>query len=138
MSVSQPPGAASTLRASGPPGQPHSGLGIVALVLAVVVVVTVAALLAVATLVGPRSPGGTDVESPLAILVGLALIGAILLELLALALGAVALCLPGQRRLFPLLAVVLATTSFTGLVRTGVAGRVRLNALAPPTAGLRG
>ncbi len=55
-------------------------------------------------------------DSPLAIVVGLALLGAILLELLALALGAVALCLPAKRRLFPLLAVVLATTSFTGLV----------------------
>lgn len=116
MSVSQLPGAASTLRASGPPGQPHSRLGIAALVLAVIVAVAVAALLAVATLVGTSSPGGTDVDSPLAIVVGLALIGSILLELLALALGAVALCLPGQRRLFPLLAVVLATASFTGLV----------------------
>ncbi len=116
MSVSQPPGAASTLRASGPPAQPHSRVGISALVLAVVVAMAVAILLAAATLVGTRSPGGMDADSPLAILVGLALIGSILLELLALALGAVTLCLPGQRRLFPLLAVVLATAGFTGLV----------------------
>ncbi len=121
--MSQPPGAASTLRASGPPAQPHSRVGISALVLAVGVTVAVAVLLAVATLVGTRSPGGMDADSPLAILVGLALIGAMALELLALALGAVALCLPGQRRLFPLLAVVLATAGLTGLFALVLLGR---------------
>ena len=104
--------------------QTRSRLGIAACVLAVAVPIGIAALVALATLMGTRSHGGVDENSPLAILVGLALIGAVLLELLALAVAATALFLPGRRKLFPLLAVVFATTSITcvaALVLLGLA-----------------
>jgi hypothetical protein len=96
---------------------PHSGFGIAAFILAILVGTFLFLLIVV---VGIMTMGGDlDEDSPEAMVLGLAIFAAAGLDIIAIILGVIGLCLPGRNRLFAILGTVLG-----GLVLVGLCGLV--------------
>jgi hypothetical protein len=96
---------------------PHSGFGIAAFIMAILVGVFVFLLIVVAGILTTQAGGDLDEESPEAMVLGLAMFAAAGLDVIAIILGIIGLCLPGRNRLFAVLGTVLG-----GLVLVGLCG----------------
>lgn len=102
----------------------HSGLGIAALVLSLGGGGALFLLIVIAGYAEMTTPGGIDQTAPATLLIGLGLLAALALEVLALALGIAGALQRDRRRLFPILGLVCAVG-----VLLGTAGLLALGTL---------
>lgn len=102
----------------------HSRLGIASFVIAIVLTVAYAIEFVVAGILEASTPGGMDEESPEAILIGLSIFGAGLVNLVGVALGIAGLCTANHKRLFAILGLafnVALLLGVCGLIAIGMA-----------------
>ena len=102
----------------------HSGLGIAALILSVGSGIVLFLMIVIAGYAEMTTPGGMDQTAPATMLIGLGLIGAIALEVVALALGIAGTLQRDRRRLFPILGLVCAVGILLGTVGLLVLGAI--------------
>jgi hypothetical protein len=93
---------------------PHSGLGIASFALSLFLGLLLFLLVAIAGYLGATTPGGVDEQSPVVILLGLAMIGAMLFDLVALILGLAALFQEDRKKVFAILGVVFSAILLLG------------------------
>jgi hypothetical protein len=100
---------------------PHSGFGIAAFIMAILVGVFEVLLIVVATVLAGDADWDFDDPPPEQVLLGLGMIGGMGLAVIAIILAVIGLCLPGRNRLFAILGLVLA-----GLILVGMCGVIAL------------
>ena len=100
----------------------HSGFGIASFAIALAVGVMEFILIVVAGLLESTTPGGIDENSPIAIVLGLVMIGGFLLDLLAILFGIVGLCQHNRTKIFAILGLVMGCLVFAGCVLLIVVG----------------
>jgi hypothetical protein len=101
------------------PAPRHSGLGIASFTLSLVVGIGEFALMGTAGYMTARGPGGMDPQSPVAVGMGLLMMGGVLLAFLGAALGFASLFQRGRKRVFGILGLL-----FNGLILLGVIGLI--------------
>lgn len=89
----------------------HSRMGIASLVLAILVGVLVFLIIGGAGVLEASTPGGMDEDSPLVVLIGFAVIGCLLANLVGLGLGIAGMIQRRRKKLFAILGAI-----FNGLV----------------------
>jgi len=94
----------------------HSGLGIASFIMALGMGVLEFVLFIAAGIMETRTPGGIDENSPAAIVLGLALIGGLLLDMLAVGLGIAGLLQPRRKKVFAILGVIIGTMILLGVI----------------------
>jgi hypothetical protein len=102
----------------------HSGLGIVSFVIAIAVGLFEFILFAIAGVLETTTPGGIDENSPATILLGLALVGGLLVNVLGIGLGIGGLCQRYRRKLFAVLGVVLGSVALLGVLLLMIIGLI--------------
>ena len=100
----------------------HSGFGIASFVIALVVGVLEFVLIVAAGILESTTPGGIDENSPIAIVLGLVMIGGFLLDLLAIIFGIVGLCQHNRSKIFAILGLVIGCLVVAGCLLLIVAG----------------
>lgn len=100
----------------------HSGFGIASFIIALAVGALEFILLVVAGILESTTPGGIDENSPIAMLLGLAMIGGILVDLLGIIFGIVGLCQRGRKKVFAILGVVIGCLVLVGFLLVMIAG----------------
>jgi hypothetical protein len=100
----------------------HSGLGIVSFVIAIAVGLFEFILVAIAGVLEVTTPGGIDENSPAAILLGLALVGGLLVNVLGIGLGIGGLCQRYRSKLFAVLGVVIGSVVLLGVLLLMIIG----------------
>jgi hypothetical protein len=103
----------------------HSGFGIASFAIALAVGLIEFVLVAIAGVLEASTPGGIDEGSPGTILLGFAVIGGLMVNVLGIGLGIAGLCQAHRRRVYAVLGV--ATGS---LVLLGVLGLIVVGLLA--------
>jgi hypothetical protein len=118
FSPSNPPFGAGGLRPARPlpTEMKHSGLGIASFVMAMGMGVYYFVLFVAAGVIAQSTQGEIDETSPLAMIVGLALMGGIMLDLLAIALGIAGMCQTQRKKVFAVLGVLIGTLILIGVV----------------------
>ncbi|NJK90634.1 MAG: hypothetical protein HC904_01655 [Blastochloris sp.] len=86
----------------------HSGLGICSFIVSLASAVLMFALFVVAGVMESATPGGIDEKAPATVVLGLFIIGALMLELVALIFGIVTLFQKDRKKLFGILGVVFS------------------------------
>jgi uncharacterized protein YqgC (DUF456 family) len=81
-------------------------------------------LIVVAGILESTTPGSIDENSPIAIVLGLVMIGGFLLDLLAILFGIVALCQHHRTKFFAILGLVIGCLVLVGCLLLIVAGLV--------------
>ena len=94
----------------------HSGIGIAAFVISIVMAVVAFGLITFAGVFEATTPGGIDEESALAVVAGLGLFGCILVDLVALGLGIGGLFQKDRKKIFPILGTIFSTLTIIGIV----------------------
>lgn len=102
----------------------HSGLGITSFVLSLLVGLLVFGILVVAGIMEARRPGGIAEDSPITILVGLAIIGAMMLDLLAVALGIAGLVQKDTKKVFAILGLIISAVTLFGTIGLIIIGNM--------------
>jgi mannose/fructose/N-acetylgalactosamine-specific phosphotransferase system component IIC len=100
----------------------HSGFGIASFVIACLAGMFELAVIVYAGLLQTTTPGGMDENSPQVIVIGLAAIGGMALDLLAIGLGVAGLFQRGRSKTFAVLGVVLGTVILLGMIGLIVLG----------------
>lgn len=94
----------------------HSGLGIASFVLAISVLVLTFVLVVIAGVMEASTPGGMDEESPELIVVGLAIIGMVVLNVVAFGLGIGGMFQKDRKKLYAVLGMSFATLTVIGTI----------------------
>ena len=118
-----PYGATFYTQQTAPAEQKHSGVGIASFVLSMLSGVSLFALFGVAGYMESQSPGGISEEDPTTMLLGVALIGAGMAQILAFILGALGLFQANRKKIFAILGTIfslLALLTFGGLMVLGI------------------
>lgn len=118
-----PYGATFYSEQSAPTELKHSGVGIASFVLSMLSGVSLFAVVGVAVYVDSQSPGGISEDDPTTMLLGVAMIGAGMAQLLAVILGVVGLFQANRKKIFAILGTIfslLAILSFGGLMVLGI------------------
>ena len=102
----------------------HSGLGITSFVLSLLVGLLVFLILVVAGIMETRRPGGMPEDSPVTILVGLVIIGAMMLDLLAVVLGIVGLVQKDTKKVFAILGLIISALTLFGTIGLIIIGNM--------------
>ena len=100
----------------------HSGLGIASFAIAITTGLILFFLVATAGFLEVTTPGGIDENSPAAVLMGLALFGGLLLDMLGLALGVAGICQRDRSKLFAVLGVVISSAVLFGALLLIIVG----------------
>jgi hypothetical protein len=100
----------------------HSGFGIASFVIVLAAGALEFVLVVIAGILETMTPGGMDENSPIAILLGLVMIGGLLVDLLGILLGIVGLCQRDRKKPFAGLGVVTGLLVLVGLVAVIVIG----------------
>lgn len=82
----------------------------------------------VAGVMQARTPEGMDENSPVTILIGLAIIGLLLLDLLAIGFGVVGLLQRNTKKVFAILGIVFAALTLLGTIALIIFGNARMSA----------
>ena len=117
-----PDGATFYAEQSAPTVRKHSGVGIASFVLSVLSGVSLVVLFGVAGYMASQSPGGMSADDPTTMLVGVALIGTGMAQILAFILGVVGLFQANRKKIFAILGTIfslLAILTFGGLMVVG-------------------
>jgi hypothetical protein len=94
----------------------QSGFGIASFVIACLAGMFELAVIVYAGILQTSTPGGMDENSPQAIVIGLAAIGGMAIDLLAIGLGIAGLFQRGRGKTFAVLGVVLGTVILLGMI----------------------
>jgi len=94
----------------------HSGLGIASFAIALAAGLLEFVLVIIAGILQSTTPGGIDENSPPAILLGLALIGGLMFDLLGIGLGIGGLCDHKRNKLFAIFGVVIGFAVLFGVL----------------------
>lgn len=100
----------------------HSGFGITSFVMALVMGALEFALVVIAGIIENSTPGGMDENSPIAILLGLVMIGGLLVNVLGIVFGVVGLFQPNRKKIFALLGVLFGCLVILGFLFIVVIG----------------
>jgi hypothetical protein len=100
----------------------HSGLGIASFILAILSGLGLFVVFAIAGVLESSTPGGIPDESPILLVVGLALIAFLFLAMLAIGLGVAGLFQSDRVRLFAVLGVAFAGLSILGTIGLALVG----------------
>lgn len=100
----------------------HSGFGIASFVVVLAAGTLEFVLVVIAGILETTTPGGIDDDSPITILLGVAMIGGLFLDLLGIVLGTVGLCQRQRKKIFAVLGVVIGSLVFVGLLFVIVLG----------------
>jgi hypothetical protein len=100
----------------------HSGLGIAAFILSLCGGILLFLLIVVAGYAEMTTPGGLDESAPATVLLGLALLGAGLMEVVALALGIAGVLQRDRRKVFAILGMVFSAGTLLGTAGLMVLG----------------
>jgi hypothetical protein len=100
----------------------HSGFGIASFLIVLAAGALEFVLVAIAGILETIRPGGMDEDSPIAILLGLAMFGGLLVNLLGILLGVVGLLQRDRKKPFAVLGVIIGFLVFVGLVAVIVIG----------------
>jgi len=111
-----------TFSATGYPTLKHSGLGIASFAIAIFAGFLVFVLVAIAVVIAVMAQGELDENTPEAILVGLGIIGALLIDLLAVVLGIAGLFQAERKKLFAVLGIIIGSLVFLGVALLIVLG----------------
>ena len=101
----------------------HSGVGIASFALSMLSGVSLFVLFGVAGYMESQSPGGMSEDDPSTMLLGVALIGAGMAQILAFVLGVVGLFQANRKKIFAILGTIfslLAILTFGGLMVLGI------------------
>jgi len=104
--------------------QKHSGLGITSFVISLLVGVLIFAAIIIAGFASAHRPDGMDERAPGTILLGLAIIGFMLLDLLALALGIAGLFQKDTKKVFAVLGILFSLFTLLGTIGLMIIGTV--------------
>lgn len=96
--------------------QKHSGLGITSFVISLLVGVLTFAAIIIAGFMSSRHPDGMDEKAASTIILGLAIIGFMLLDLLALALGIAGLFQKDTKKVFAVLGIIFSLLTLLGTI----------------------
>jgi hypothetical protein len=102
----------------------HSALGITSFVLSLLVGLLVFGVMVVAGILEARRPGGMPEDSPVTILVGLVIIGAMMLDLLAVVLGIVGLVQKDTKKVFAILGLIISALTLFGTIGLIIIGNM--------------
>ncbi|MEO0794829.1 MAG: hypothetical protein AAFX93_06695 [Verrucomicrobiota bacterium] len=94
----------------------HSGPGIASFITSILGAVLIFATFIAAGAIETTTPGGVDEESPIAIVIGFAIIGLVLAQIIAFVLGIVGLFQQERKKLFPILGTVFSGLFILGTV----------------------
>jgi hypothetical protein len=106
------------------PAVKHSGLGIAALILSILIGTTEFVMIVVAAIIESASEGGMDEDSVGAIVLGLIVIGGCFLAFVGLILGVAGLFQKDRKKVFPVLG-----TAFNAMILLAVAGLIIIGLL---------
>lgn len=87
---------------------PHAGMGIASFVLSIPVGILLFLVFVIAGVLETATPGGINEESPVAVIVGLCMLGLLGLDIVAVGLGIAGLFQGYRRRLFAVLGLVFS------------------------------
>lgn len=114
---SQPYGAGGLREAQPLPAEfKHSGLGIASFMIAIGMGLLEFVLFAAAGVLETTTPGGIDENSDVAIILGLALIGGILADMMGIGLGIAGLFQPRRKKIFAVLGIIIGALVLFGVV----------------------
>lgn len=102
----------------------HSELGIASTVLSVLMGIAVFALVVTAGVMHTTTPGGISDTSPVAIVIGLGIIGAIMLDFIALGLGVAGFFQQNRQKLFPILGTIFSSVTLLGTIGLIILGNM--------------
>jgi len=94
----------------------HSVLGIAAFIISLAASLLILTTFVIAGVLELRSPGGMDAKAVSTVIVGLAIIGLMLCDLLALCLGIGALFQQDTKKIFAVLGIILSSLTLLGTV----------------------
>jgi hypothetical protein len=100
----------------------HSGLGIVSFLIALAIVVIEFVLVVICGVVEVSTPGGMDENSPVAILLGLGIVGGLFAALISIGLGIAGLFQRDRSKLFAVLGMALSSLVVLGVLMLMVIG----------------
>ncbi|GGZ04281.1 hypothetical protein GCM10007169_21350 [Shewanella fodinae] len=95
---------------------PHSGLGISSFIVSLVAAILIFITLVIAGNLANTTPGGLDENSRAAMAIGFAIIGLVLLSLVALGLGIAGLFQKDRQKVFPILGTVFSSFTILGTI----------------------
>lgn len=105
-----------------PVARPHSGLGIASFIISIPVGVLLFILFVIAGVLETTTPGGLDEESPMAVIIGLCLIGLVGLDVIAFGLGIAGLCQGDHKKLFAVLGVLFSALAVVSMILLVIIG----------------
>lgn len=94
----------------------HSGIGIASFAMSLGVLIVTFVLVVVAGVMEASTPGGINEESPAAIMLGLAIIGMVLLNIVAFGLGVGTMFQKDRKRLFGVLGMTFSALTIVGII----------------------
>ncbi len=104
---------------------PYSGLGIASFAVSLIAAVLTLVLVGICAALVYSQPGSLDDDSPLAMLVGMAMLIGIVAELAAAALGIGSLFQRDRRKLYGVLGLICAIATLVGVAALIVCGLMR-------------
>ncbi|MBO1272981.1 hypothetical protein J3L11_15140 [Shewanella sp. 4t3-1-2LB] len=96
--------------------RPHSGLGISSFIVSLAAAILIFITLVIAGNLANTTPGGLDENSRTAMTIGFAIIGLVLLSLVALGLGIAGLFQKDRQKVFPILGTVFSSFTILGTI----------------------
>ena len=102
--------------------QKHSGIGIASFVISIVAGILIFILLGIAGSLEASTPGGIDENSTEAVMIGLAIIGLLFLNVLAVGLGIGGLLQKERKKIFAILGTVFSSFFILGVIGLMVLG----------------
>jgi len=94
----------------------HSGIGIASFALSIGILIVTFILVVVAGVMEASTPGGINEESPAAIMLGLAIIGMVVLNVVAFGLGIGSMFQKDRKKLFGVLGMTFSALTIIGII----------------------
>lgn len=94
----------------------HSGFGIASFIITLATGAWVFVLIVIAGVLETTTPGGVDENSPLVILLGLAMFGGLFVDLMGITFGIIGLFQSDQKKLFAILGVIFGFLVIVGFL----------------------
>ena len=94
----------------------YSGLGIASCIISIVVGLFIFVLFVVAGVMEASTPDGIDESSPIAVALGTCILGALVVDLVALGLGIAGLVQQDRNKLFAILGTVFSAATILGTI----------------------
>lgn len=98
------------------PAIKHSGIGIASFVMSLGILIVTFVLVVIAGMMEASTPGGINEESPAAIMLGLAIIGMVVLNVIAFGLGIGTMFQSDRKKLFGVLGMTFSGLTIVGII----------------------